>query len=96
VENLAQYDTVFVGFPIWWGVAPAIIKTFLESSDFSGKTIAPFATSGGSGAGTVDGQLPAFAKKASWKPAKRFPADADAASLKAWAKELTPREFINR
>ena len=48
VENMEQYDTVFVGFPIWWYVAPTIINTFLESYDFSGKTVIPFATSGGS------------------------------------------------
>ena len=57
-EKLAdfdKYDTVFVGFPIWWYVAPTIINTFLESYDFSGKTVVPFATSGGSGMGkTVD------------------------------------------
>lgn len=54
-ENMADYDTVFVGFPIWWYIAPTIIDTFLESYDFSGKTIVPFATSGGSGMGkTVD------------------------------------------
>ena len=55
LSNMADYDTVFVGFPIWWYVAPTIIDTFLESYDFSGKTIIPFATSGGSGMGkTVD------------------------------------------
>ena len=54
-KNMADYDTVFVGFPIWWYVAPTIIDTFLESYDFSGKTIIPFATSGGSEMGkTVD------------------------------------------
>ena len=53
--RLAGYDTVFVGFPIWWYQAPRIIQTFLESADFSGKTVIPFATSGGSGMGkTVD------------------------------------------
>ena len=55
VDNMAQYDTVFVGFPIWWYVAPTIINTFLEEYDFSGKTVIPFATSGGSGMGrTLD------------------------------------------
>jgi flavodoxin len=49
--NLADDDIVFVGFPIWWYLAPTIINTFLESYDFSGKTIVPFATSGGSGIG---------------------------------------------
>ena len=49
VENLEQYDTVFVGFPIWWGVEPRVVDTFLEGYDFAGKTMIPFATSGGSG-----------------------------------------------
>ena len=48
VENMSQYNTIFVGFPIWWYVAPTIIDTFLESYDLKGKTIIPFATSGGS------------------------------------------------
>ena len=51
VADMEQYDTVFVGFPIWWYQAPRIIETFLESYDFSGKTVIPFATSGGSGMG---------------------------------------------
>ena len=49
VVDMDSYDTVIIGFPIWWGVAPRIIETFLESYDFSGKTIIPFCTSGGSG-----------------------------------------------
>ena len=49
VDNMSQYETVIIGFPIWWYTAPTIIKTFLESYDFSGKKIAIFATSGGSG-----------------------------------------------
>ena len=49
--DVAKYDTIFVGFPIWWYEAPRIIQTFLESSDFSGKTVIPFATSGGSDLG---------------------------------------------
>ena len=53
VNNLAQYDTIFVGYPIWWGALPRVMLTFLESNDFSGKTIIPFCTHGGSGlAGT--------------------------------------------
>ena len=51
VSDMASYDKVIVGFPIWWGVAPRVIETFLESYDFSGKTIIPFCTSGGSGVG---------------------------------------------
>lgn len=55
--NLADYDTVFVGFPIWWYVAPMIINTFLESHDFSGKTVVLFATSGGSNFGKTAEEL---------------------------------------
>jgi flavodoxin len=55
--NIAAYDVVFVGFPIWWYVAPTIINTFLESYDFSGKIIVPFATSGGSGLGKTNEKL---------------------------------------
>ena len=57
VADMASYDTVIIGFPIWWGVAPRIIETFLESYDFSGKTIIPFCTSGGSGVGRSDTAL---------------------------------------
>ena len=53
VDNLAQYDTIFCGFPIWWGAVPRVLMTFLEANDFNGKTIIPFCTHGGSGlAGT--------------------------------------------
>ncbi len=53
VDNLAQYDTIFLGYPIWWGAVPRVMMTFLEANDFSGKTIIPFCTHGGSGlAGT--------------------------------------------
>ena len=55
--NMASYDTVIVGFPIWWGIAPRIIETFLESYDFSGKKIIPFCTSCGSGVGRSDTAL---------------------------------------
>ena len=55
--NMASYDTVIVGFPIWWGIAPRIIETFLESYEFSGKKIIPFCTSGGSGVGRSDTAL---------------------------------------
>ena len=57
VADMAAYDAVIVGFPIWWGIAPRIIETFLESYDFSGKTLLPFCTSGGSGVGKSDTAL---------------------------------------
>ena len=66
VDNMEQYDTVFVGFPIWWYIAPTIINTFLEQYDFAGKTIIPFFTSGGSGAGETLNYLKPSAPDAFW------------------------------
>ena len=63
-DNMADYDTVLVGFPIWWYVAPTIINTFLEKYDFSGKKIVLFATSGGSGFGNTVRELQPSAPKA--------------------------------
>ncbi len=57
VSDMSSYDKVIIGFPIWWGVAPRIIETFLESYDFNGKTVIPFCTSGGSGVGRSDEEL---------------------------------------
>ena len=71
LDSLEEYDTVFLGFPIWWYVAPTIINTFLESYDFAGKTIIPFATSGGSGLGkTVEVLKPLCDPTAKWLPGK--------------------------
>lgn len=67
VENIGRYDVVYIGYPIWWGQAPKIIYTFLESYDFSGVTIIPFCTSGGSGMGTSATNLHASAPDAIWK-----------------------------
>lgn len=67
MEDMSQYETVIIGFPIWWYTAPTIIKTFLESYDFSGKKIAIFATSGGSGLGkTVSDLKPCVSDSASF------------------------------
>lgn len=70
VPNMEQYDTIYVGFPIWWYVAPTIINTFIESYNLSGKTIVPFATSGGSGAGKTVEVLKKSSPNANWKPCK--------------------------
>ena len=66
----AQYDTIFVGFPIWWYVEPRIVDTFLERSDFSGKTVIPFATSGGSGIEKAERSLKSHCPQANWKKGK--------------------------
>ena len=70
VEHMEQYDTVYVGFPIWWYVAPTIINTFLESYDFSRKTVIPFATSGGSGFGNTIKELQPSAPQAQFVEGK--------------------------
>ena len=85
--DLSEYDTIFVGFPIWWYVAPTIINTFGESYNFSGKTIVPFATSGGSGMGkTTEELIPSFkdAKVVEGKVVNRM----SSAELKAFAENF--------
>ena len=84
-ENMDQYDTVFVGFPIWWYREPSIIDTFMESYDFTGKTVVPFATSGGSGLGDSTENMQALAPGAKVKEGKRFQGRAPETELKAWA-----------
>lgn len=70
LPNMADYETVFIGFPIWWYVAPRIISTFVESYDFSGKIMVPFATSGGSGMGRTVEELKKLCPNADWKAGK--------------------------
>ena len=89
IENMERFDTVFVGFPIWWYVAPTIISTFLESYDFSGKTVIPFATSGGSGMGKTDSILhKCCSSKTIWKPGKRMNSHESYAAVQSWIDSL--------
>ena len=81
------YDVVFVGFPVWWYREPSIINTYMEAHDFSGKTVVPFATSGGSGIGDAGANMQALAKGARVVLGKKWSASASAAELAAWAKE---------
>lgn len=88
LPSMANYDVVFLGFPIWWYVAPTIINTFLESYDFSGKTIALFATSGGSPMGrTLEILRPLCNASVKWLPAKMLNGATDS-DLNAWLKSL--------
>jgi len=87
VDGMEQYETVFVGFPIWWYTAPNIILTFLESYDFTGKTIVPFATSGGSGIGKTALDLKASAENADIREGKRFLAKEPVEALRKWASD---------
>lgn len=88
VTNIGQYDTIYIGFPIWWYEAPRIIQTFLESYDLTGKTVIPFATSGGSEMGNTDAILQRSAKTANWKLGKRMRADASIQEVAAWVESL--------
>ncbi len=85
-DNIGEYDTVYLGFPIWWYVAPTIIDTFLESYDFSGKTIIPFATSGGSGMGKTVDVLKKVCPDAVWKQGGIVNGMSESA-LAEWAKK---------
>ena len=87
LPNMADYDTVFIGFPIWWYVAPHIIHSFVESYDFSGKTLVPFATSGGSGMGKTVDELRKLCPNANWKDGKLVNGVSDQA-LADWADQF--------
>ena len=88
-DNMDEYDTIFVGFPIWWYVAPTIINTFLESYDFTGKTIIPFATSGGSGMGKTNEKLQPSCPGAKLMDGKVWKKNVKADELAAWAEDLS-------
>ncbi len=87
--DVAACDAILLGFPIWWGVAPTIVNSFLESYDFSGKKIVLFATSGGSGFGrTVDCLKPSVAANATIVEGKLLNGHQSAAGLKAWVETV--------
>jgi len=87
VEDMSQYSIIFVGFPIWWYREPSIIDTFMEAYDFSGKTIVPFATSGGSGMGDPGKNMQELAPNAKVFDGQRFASNVSASELKTWAAE---------
>jgi len=88
-DNMEEYDTVFVGFPIWWYVAPTIINTFLESYDLTGKTIIPFATSGGSGMGKTNEKLLPSCKGAKLLDGRVLKANVGVKELDEWVAGLS-------
>ena len=85
MADIAGHDVIFVGFPVWWYTAPTIINTFLEAYDFSGKTIVPFATSGGSGLGKTAETLQEIVPSATVTDGKLLNGKQNAAELKKWA-----------
>ena len=88
VNNIEQYDVIFLGYPIWWGQAPRIISTFLESYDFSGKTIVPFCTSGSSGIGSSAANLHSLTNGADWLDGRRFSAGTSRGAMIEWVNGL--------
>lgn len=90
VEHMGQYDTVFLGYPIWWGEAPRIIETFMEAYDFSGKTIVPFCTSGGSGIGSSARNLHDLAASdVTWLDGERLSSGISHDEMVSWIKSLS-------
>ncbi len=87
VTDMSQYNVVFIGFPVWWYREPSIIDTFMESYDFSGKTIIPFATSGMSPIGDSGKNMQTLALNAKVVAGKRFSNDISSSELKKWADE---------
>ena len=89
IDDFGSYNVVYIGFPIWWYIAPTLINTFLESYDFSGKRVISFCTSGSSGVGQTDRYLQSScSKQTKWYPAKRFPTNVDKNTLAAWVDSL--------
>ena len=89
VENMAQYDVVFVGFPIWWGREPSVVDTFLTSYDFSGKRIVPFCTSGGSGIGKTAERIQQLVGESAHVDAgKRLGGEIQESDLRLWTEGL--------
>ena len=95
LPDMKKYDVVFVGFPIWWYVAPTIINTFLESYDFSGKTIIPFATSGGSGMGKTNEKLKPSCPGAVLLQGRLLNGNLSEDSLKKWVKDVLTTRYLN-
>lgn len=89
VRNMNEYKTVFIGYPIWWGTAPRIVDTFVESYDFTGKTIVPFATSGGSGIGTSEDDLKTLVKGTPvFLPGKILSANESLQNVQLWINDI--------
>ena len=87
-DNWEQYDTVYVGYPIWWGIAAWPVNGFVKANDFTGKTVIPFCTSASSGIGESDKQLKALTNSGDWKDGKRFSSSASDSDITGWLSEL--------
>ena len=88
VENMDQYDTIFLGYPIWWGIAAWPVDSFVEANDFTGKTVIPFCTSASSGLGDSGALLTEMAGTGDWQEGMRFRSGADEADVQEWVSGL--------
>lgn len=88
VENWDEYDTVFIGYPIWWGIAAWPVDGFIEANDFTGKTVIPFATSSSSGLGESGKLLAEMAGTGDWQEGQRFSSGVSESDVTAWVESL--------
>ena len=88
VENWDDYDTVFIGYPIWWGIAAWPVDGFVKANDFTGKTVIPFATSSSSGMGQSGSLLAEMAGTGDWQEGQRFSSGASASDVQSWVNGL--------
>ena len=88
VENWDDYDTVFIGYPIWWGIAAWPVDTFVKNNDFTGKTVIPFATSSSSGMGQSGTLLEEMAGTGDWQDGQRFSSGASQSDVADWVSGL--------
>lgn len=88
VENWAEYDTVFIGYPIWWGIAAWPVNTFIDANDFSSKTVIPFCTSSSSGLGASGDLLAEAAGTGNWLEGERFRSSASESDVTDWVNGL--------
>ena len=88
VENWDQYDTVFIGYPIWWGIAAWPVDNFVKNNDFNGKTVIPFATSSSSGMGQSEDLLSEMAGSGDWQEGQRFSSGASQTEVADWVNGL--------
>lgn len=88
IENWNEYDTVLIGYPIWWGIAAWPVDTFVEANSFEGKTVIPFCTSASSGFGQSGKLLAKKADGGNWKEGHRFSSNASDPDIEAWTKSI--------
>ena len=88
VENWDDYDTVFIGYPIWWGIAAWPVDGFVKANDFTGKTVIPFATSSSSGMGQSGSLLADMAGTGDWQEGQRFSSGASSSDVQSWVNGL--------